>query len=393
MVPQSDVSLWFWLTVCTLLIGSSLTSGYQYGVITGPSQFVKDFYNETHIYRYGSPLDEYGQAWLWATTITVFCIGRIVGAVAGAKLSHKFGRSRTLIGNSVLSIVSCILMGSSEAAGSPELLIFCRAMKGLDVGISLTIVPVYLSEISPKRRRDSICRLHQVLFTVGIVVGQIMGFFVFKGRNIWPGALGLPALIDLFQIVLLLFCPESPFWLLHVKFAEEKAAGALRQLRGEDEVEQEIQVLRDDHRSKSRIVRASAWDVIFLRDANWKMPLLMCILLRLARQLSGINAIIFYSNEIFIFAGLTDIQTGLASLAWAGFYCTATVVEYFANLSRFQRKPLLLSMYGLLTLSAIAFTLFLIFEYRVSWLSWFALVALCVFFIAFPLGSGYQNTV
>nr|XP_054770769.1 solute carrier family 2, facilitated glucose transporter member 2-like isoform X1 [Lytechinus pictus] len=43
-------------------------------------------------------------------------------------------------------------------------------------------------------------------------------------------------------------------------------------------------------------------------------------------------------------------------------------------------------MYGLLTISAIAFTLFLIFEYRVSWLSWFALVAICVFFIAFPLG-------
>lgn len=54
---------------------------------------------------------------------------------------------------------------------------------------------------------------------------QIMGFFVFHDNKRWPGALALPALIDLFQIVLLLFCPESPVWLMHTKYAEEKAAG------------------------------------------------------------------------------------------------------------------------------------------------------------------------
>ncbi|XP_030837238.1 solute carrier family 2, facilitated glucose transporter member 3-like [Strongylocentrotus purpuratus] len=118
-----------------------------------------------------------------------------------------------------------------------------------------------------------------------------MGFFVFHGNKRWPGALAFPALIDLFQIVLLLFCPESPVWLMHTKYAEEKAAGALRQLRGDEEVEQETQGLRDDHRSESRIVRASVWEVVFLRDANWKMPLLMCILLQVGRQLSGVNAV------------------------------------------------------------------------------------------------------
>lgn len=66
---------------------------------------------------------------------------------------------------------------------------------------------------------------------------------------------------------------------------------ALRQLRGDEEVEQETQGLRDDHRSESRIVRASVWEVVFLRDANWKMPLLMCILLQVGRQLSGVNAV------------------------------------------------------------------------------------------------------
>ncbi|XP_030838468.1 solute carrier family 2, facilitated glucose transporter member 1-like [Strongylocentrotus purpuratus] len=92
MAPQSDFSVWFVLTVCTLVIGSSMTSGYHYGVITGPSQFVKEFYNQTNVYRYGSPLDEYGEVWLWAATITVFCVGRVVGAFVGAKWSKKFGR-------------------------------------------------------------------------------------------------------------------------------------------------------------------------------------------------------------------------------------------------------------------------------------------------------------
>ncbi|XP_071499053.1 uncharacterized protein [Diadema antillarum] len=87
----SDVTLWLVLTIGALLIGSSLKCGYNYGNITPPSIFIKDFYNETNIDRFGVPMSEEGEAWLWGTTTVVFCIGRAIGATAGSRWSKRYG--------------------------------------------------------------------------------------------------------------------------------------------------------------------------------------------------------------------------------------------------------------------------------------------------------------
>ncbi|XP_072180553.1 solute carrier family 2, facilitated glucose transporter member 5-like [Diadema setosum] len=389
----SDVTLWLVLTIGALLIGSSLKCGYNYGNITPQSIFIKDFYNETNIDRFGVPMSEEGEAWLWGVTTAMFCIGQAIGAIAGSRWSKRYGRCRSLIFNDFISIVASISMASSQAAGSPELLILGRAVIGFSVGVSLTIVPTYLREICPRRLGRYVPRLHNVLFTSGILIGQLLGVFVFSDPVVWPLALGFTALIDLIQIGFLLFCPESPRWLLLEKYAEERAAGAFRQLRNVEDVEKEIQSLREEHRNEERISRANEWDVLLVRDPNWKMPLLSCAILQAGMQLSGINALIFYSTEVFQLAGMTPADVSVATVAWGGIFTAVTIVVFYGNLTTLPRRPLLLYPYFVLFFIVSVLILAVAFHERVDWLRWLAVCCVCAFFTAFAVGPATMTSL
>ncbi|XP_071499052.1 solute carrier family 2, facilitated glucose transporter member 3-like [Diadema antillarum] len=186
----------------------------------------------------------------------------------------------------------------------------------------------------------------------------LFGVFVFSDPVVWPLALGFTALIDLIQIGFLLFCPESPRWLLLEKYAEERAAGAFRQLRNVEDVEKEIQSLREEHRNEERICRVNEWDVLLVRDPNWKMPLLSCAILLAGMQLSGINTLIFYSTEVFQLAGMTPAEVSVATVAWGGIFTAVTIVVE-----------------------------------RVDWLRWLAVCCVCAFFTAFAVGPGTMTSL
>nr|XP_054768496.1 solute carrier family 2, facilitated glucose transporter member 5-like [Lytechinus pictus] len=254
---------------------------------------MQDFYNQSNYDRNGEPLSDTGVLWLWSTTVSVWCIGGALGALVGGYLSDGLGRKGALLMINVFSLVAAVLFGFAEIANSYEMVIIGRLIHGFYVGTAITIVPLYLAEVSPINLRGAIGVIHQLMITIGILIAQSLGLYAFTASDSWPILLGLIGVMSAFQLILLPFCPESPRWLLLNKNRVEKCRQALMRLRGSDDVEEEIREIRDEGQKEANVEeeKVGIVDVITLKDSDWKMPLLICMVLQGGQQLSGINAV------------------------------------------------------------------------------------------------------
>ena len=130
---------------------------------------------------------------------------------------------------------------------------------------------------------------------------------------------------------------DSPRW--YVKAGRRQdAERALARIQGTDDVGTEVDTIQasidDDARS------AANWGTVFA--AAWRRPLLIGVMLAVLQQLTGINAIIYYANQIFAAAGFTSPDSQSLATLWAvGAVNVVATFVAVAWVDRFGRKPLL----------------------------------------------------
>src|SRR5258706_7453813 len=106
----------------------------------------------------------------------------------------------------------------------------------------------------------------------------------------WRWKFGVPALPALVFLVLLFGIPRSPRWLVKKQRIAE-ARNVLR-MTGEENYEQELQEIISSIDAEN-----IANDSLF----SWKyrLPIFLAVSIRMFNQLSRINAILYYLNDIF----------------------------------------------------------------------------------------------
>lgn len=133
------------------------------------------------------------------------------GALMGGPTADKYGRKPTVVLCCGFYLVGTLLM---TCAPSWEFLLCGRIITGLGVGVSLVIVPVYVSEISPKEVRGKLVTIFDVSINAGILLGYIVGlvleFLVYSDTVRWRLALGLGLVSPLIVLISLGGLPESP---------------------------------------------------------------------------------------------------------------------------------------------------------------------------------------
>ena len=279
--------------------------------------------------------------------------GTVIGAIFGGIPTNKIGRKNTLLWIGILFLVSAI---GSAFANDPIVFAIYRFIGGIGVGASTIAAPTYISEIAPAKDRGKLVAFYQFNIVLGILIAFLSNYLLKDiGENSWRWMMGVEAFPSIIYIILVLFIPKSPRWLLS-KFKNDEARKVL-QLMGQEadyeKMKKEIELDNDN--------AAIANDTIFLK--KYRTPLLLAFLMAFFNQLSGINAFLYYSSRIFQEAGLGESTALLSSIGIGVVNLIFTLLGVFL-IDKLGRKVLMYigSVGYIISLSLVAMAFF--FEWK-----------------------------
>jgi len=352
--------------VCAILLAtmSQFLVGYNTGVLNAPADV---------IFKGHSTLS-------WSIAVAAFPGGAPFGATAGGKLADSRGRRGALLMATWVFLLGGLIQTFALDMYS---IIVARFILGFASGFSSVLVPIYLGELAPPRLRGMLGTLTQFALVIGILISNIMGLSL-STESLWRYLFAITPVTCVIQLALAPFLFESPRWLLGKDPSSLKARYIIKQLRG----------LRYDHEVETEVghfvmggaaqetEQTSNKDVLgeMLGRSKIRMLLFSALVLQMAQQFCGINAVFYYSTDFF--RGVIDNPSIGTTLVGA-----VNVIATYAALllmDRCGRKTLILWSSGGMFLSCI----FIVLALRGIVSKVIALVAINAYVIFFELGLG-----
>ncbi|XP_019642010.1 PREDICTED: LOW QUALITY PROTEIN: solute carrier family 2, facilitated glucose transporter member 5-like [Branchiostoma belcheri] len=331
------------LAFCVLVADlGSFQFGYTISVLNAPEQELQKFYNESFFHLFGVELGSDHSTLLWSCTVSIYCLGGLFGSLMVGPLTGSFlGRKWTMVSINLLSVTGALLMWGSRMQTSFQMIIVGRTIMGVHNGCAIGVVPMYLSEVSPPNLRGAIGVTHQLFITIGILVSQIFGLQQILGNEErWPYLLGFYIIPAAFQTLFMMFLPESPRCLLIDKDNPEASRKALKKIHGSHvNLDVYIQEMKIEHENEMKEPKMSL--LALIKSRSLRPQLMVCVLVMLGQQFSGVNAIFFYSTSIFLQAGVPAEYSDYATIGVGGINVLMTVVSVMV-IDKAGRKALLL---------------------------------------------------
>jgi len=266
-------------------------------------------------------------------------LGALVGSLVGGALSDEFGRKRTMLFAGALFTFGAAVQWSAPDAAT---LVIGRFIVGVGVGVAAVAAPLYAAELAPATLRGRFISSYQLAITLGIFLAYLVNAQLADGRllasSAWRAMLGAAAAPGLALLLFALIAPESPRWLM-MKNRRAEAQAVSRKVEPEVDVGGHLGSIEEALR-KDQV--AASWGEVFGRE--WRRPLMVAIGLAVFQQITGINAIIYYANQIFASAGFATEASRAIVTTWAigGVNVVATVIA-IAFIDQVGRRKLLLA--------------------------------------------------
>jgi sugar porter (SP) family MFS transporter len=339
------------------LVGAlgGLLFGFDTVVISGIIDSVVKLYS----------LSDYMKGW----TVAIALVGTVAGSFGAGVVGQKLGGRETLRLTAVLYVLSAI--GSALAWSWPSLMIF-RFIGGLGIGASSVLGPVYIAELAPAKWRGRLVGAFQFNVVFGILVAYTSNYLIRLlnlGATEWRWQVGVAALPACGFLALLFGIPRSPRW----SAARERYDEALSVLKlmGEPNPEAELAEIRAALAQE----HTTAHEPVF--RWRYRYPLFLAISIGAFNQLAGINAILYYLNNIFAAAGFSQVSGDQQAIA-IGFTNLIFTMVGMSVIDKLGRKTLLL-IGAAGTASCLAGVAWIFTTHSHQW----ALVWLLVTYIAF----------
>lgn len=372
--------------IAAAALGSAFQHGYNTGVVNAPQKLVEDFIGDTYRHRFEEEPGEGTVRFIFSIFVAIFCVGGMLGGLLTAFVAERFGRKGGLLLNNINVFLAAILMGTSKAARSYEMLILGRFFVGLNSGLNAGLAPMYLTEISPLHLRGAVGTIYQLVVTVSILTSNILGMPTVLGTDDrWPYLFAMTIVPSLFMLATMPLCPESPKYVLINQGRDVAAQQALTWLRGTIEVHDEMDEMRAEYEAIKMVPRVTLYEM--MHNITLRIPLIISIMVMLSQQLSGINAAIFFSTDIFLSAGLTKEVAMQATLGMGAVNVLMTIVSLIL-VEKAGRRTLHLVGLGGMAVITVILTLCLALRESVPWLSYVSIVSVIGFVIMFATGPG-----
>lgn len=282
-------------------------------------------------------------------TVAIALWGTIAGAASGGWAGSRFGRRDSLRALAVLFIASAL--GCALAWNWTSFVAF-RFIAGVAIGASSVLGPMYIAEIAPAQWRGRMVASFQLNIVFGILVAYFSNYVIgtlHLGASEWRWKLGVSAVPALFFFLMLLRIPRSPRWLVE-KSREDEALCMLQQVAGEAAA-----VELEDIKASLASDRAAGNQPLFSR--RYRVPVILAVVLALFNQLSGINPILYYLNDIFAKAGFSKVSGDLQAVAIGATNFVFTAVAMCIIDKAGRKKLLLVGSVGTFVCLAIISTL------------------------------------
>jgi sugar porter (SP) family MFS transporter len=340
--------------------------GYDMGSISGALVFL------SREFRLSA-----GQAG-WVNSVLV--LGSILGTLTAGRLADAIGRRTTMVVVAACYAVFAALSGCAPGIGALEAF---RFLLGVTVGISIVAAPLFIAESTPARIRGAAVATYQVACVAGIAVTYFVNWGLSGGGH-WRIMLGLSAIPAALVVVPLLRLPDSPRWYV-LKGRTARAVQVMRQTDPDVDPVAETESIARELRLE-RTGRGGGLGRMVRRP--FRRATVFVVGMGFFCQITGINAVTYYSPEIFQLMGFTGSGQNFFLPALVETASLAAVVGALFVVDRFGRRVVLLG--GIGTMLAMLVVLTAVFGAGLLTGSgtWIGFTAILLFTAAFNFGFG-----
>jgi len=266
-------------------------------------------------------------------TVAMALIGTIIGAMSAGIPGQKWGGRETLRILAVFYVLSAL---GCAFAWNWYILLAARFLGGLGIGGSSVLGPVYIAELAPAKIRGRLVGLFQINIVFGILLAYFSNYCIARlglGPAEWRWQFGVAAIPAVLFLAMLFGIPPSSRWLVTQNRVAE--ARSVLQLMDAENPEAELKEIVDSiHLERLQMAEPLfAW--------KYRLPIFLAITIGMFNQLSGINAILYYLNDIFAAAGFSKVSGDLQAVAVGSMNLIATLLA-MSVIDKLGRKTLLL---------------------------------------------------
>jgi sugar porter (SP) family MFS transporter len=306
-------------------------------------------------------------------TVSSALVGTVIGALGAGIPGQRYGRRDSLRAMAICYIISAL--GCAFAWSWPAL-IFFRLIGGIGIGGSSVLGPMYIAEIAPTEWRGRLVGFFQVNIVVGILLAYVSNYLIglmHLGTIEWRwqlGISGVPAVLFLFALFAI---PRSPRWLA-MKHKLDEALEVLR-LTGIPNPQEDL----DEIVASVHMEREASADPVFSK--RYRLPVFVAITVGMFCQLSGINAILYYLNDIFALAGASKVSGDIQAVAVGAANLVATLLA-MSVIDKIGRKKLLLFGTAGLAFCLSAISYVFLTHKHLDWLVWLLMIYIAFFAVS-----------
>ncbi|MCC2624416.1 MAG: transporter [Burkholderiales bacterium] len=250
-------------------------------------------------------------------------LGMLSAKLFMAVFNDTYGRRKTLIIAGVIFILGTLAIILST---SIVYIIIGRTLQGFGGGLLMFTTALYIVEIANDNARGKLTGLYQLSFTLGLLISNLIGLFVFDIN--WKISFGILLVLTVIFIFTIYKLPCSPKWLF-MKGHVDEAKRALEISYAQDKIDGVL---------KSWVQNTDITDELFQKC--YLKPLLLVITITCLHQLTGINAILQTSTVLISDAGLAKYAALLSSIGITSVNVIATAIG-LKLIDRFPRNLML----------------------------------------------------
>ncbi|KAI0391038.1 hypothetical protein F5Y17DRAFT_461229 [Xylariaceae sp. FL0594] len=279
----------------------------------------------------------------------------LVGCWLTEPLNKRFGRRGTVFISCFISAAACFWQAFTNTWWH---MFIARFFLGLGIGPKSATTPVLAAECSPPKLRGALVMQWQMWTAFGILLGYVadLAFYEVPDRSgivglnwrLMMGSALIPAVV---VVALVFFTPESPRWYL-TKNRHADAYKSILQLRYN-----RVQAARDlfymdtllqVERETMHLQRQNKFKEIFTIRRNRNAAVASEIVMFM-QQFCGVNAIAYYSTQIFIDSNFS-VKAALGASLGFGAVNFLFAIPAFYTIDTFGRRKLLLTTFPLMAL-------------------------------------------